>query len=223
MRILLVEDDPMVARAIVQALKDAAYAVDLAADSRTALAALALAEHDAVLLDLGLPDEDGLTVLGRLRAAGNPIPVLVITARSGIQERVQGLDVGADDYLAKPFDVAELLARLRAVCRRARGRPASRTVVGQLMLDLERREAEFAGRLQSLSPKELALLEALTGRPGAILSRRQIDQALYVWNEEVESNAVEFLIHSVRRKLGAAVIKNVRGVGWRVDGDPETR
>lgn len=217
MRILLVEDDAMIGEAIAMALKDAAYAVDWVRDGATASNVLADGEHQAVLLDLGLPKRDGLEVLRRLRQAGNAVPVLVITARDGIDERIKGLDVGADDYLVKPFDVNELLARLRAIIRRHGGHAAPVLSNGRLSLDPESHEARCGETVELLSAREFALLHALLLRPGAILSRDELEERIYGWNEEVESNVIDVLIHGLRRKLGATIIRNVRGAGWMVD------
>lgn len=217
MRILLVEDDPMIGEAVATALKDAAYAVDWVRDGRTASRVLDAAEHQAVLLDLGLPGHGGLEVLRRLREADRRLPVIIVTARDGVDDRIQGLDLGADDYLVKPFDVNELLARMRAVIRRQGGQAAPILGNGRVSLDPATREAACGDRTATLSAREFALLQALLLRPGAILARSELEERIYGWNEEVESNAVDFLIHGVRRKLGQDVIKNVRGAGWRVD------
>ena len=217
MRILLVEDDPMIGEAVSTALKDAAYAVDWVRDGRTASQTLETAEHQAVLLDLGLPGRDGLEVLRRLRQHGGTLPVIVITARDGVEDRIRGLDLGADDYLVKPFDVNELLARMRAVIRRQGGQATPVLGNGTVSLDPTTREASRGETTVLLSAREFALLHALLLRPGAILTRAELEERIYGWNEEVESNAVDFLIHGVRRKLGPDVIKNVRGAGWLVD------
>lgn len=217
MRILLVEDDPMIGEAVSVALKDAAYAVDWVTDGAAADNALHHGEHQAVLLDLGLPRRDGLEVLRRLRQGGITIPVIVITARDGVEDRIKGLDFGADDYLVKPFDVHELLARLRAVTRRQGGQSAPVFGNGIVSLDPATRTARCGEAETALSAREFALLHALLLRPGRILTRAELEAHIYGWNEEVESNAVDFLIHGVRRKLGAHVIKNVRGAGWMVE------
>ncbi|WP_324781140.1 response regulator transcription factor [Thiobacillus sedimenti] len=217
MRILLVEDDPMIGEAVSTALKDAAYAVDWVRDGKSASRVLEAAEHQAVLLDLGLPERDGLEVLRRLREADRTLPVIIVTARDSVDDRIQGLDLGADDYLVKPFDVNELLARMRAVIRRQGGQAAPILGNGRISLDPATREATCGDRTVTLSAREFALLQALLLRPGAILTRAELEERIYGWNEEVESNAVDFLIHGVRRKLGQDVIKNVRGAGWRVD------
>ncbi len=220
MRILLVEDDPMIGEAVGVALRDAAYAVDWVRDGVAAELALANREHQAVLLDLGLPRRDGLEVLRRLRGQGLSLPVIVITARDAVEDRIKGLDLGADDYLIKPFQVGELLARLRAVIRRQGGQAGPVLGNGVISLDPSTREARRGEAVHVLSAREFALLHALLLRPGANLTRGELEERIYGWNEEVESNAVDFLIHGVRRKLGADAIKNVRGAGWRVDKGP---
>lgn len=220
MRILLVEDDPMIGAAIQAALRDASYAADWVQDGPAALATLAGHPYDLVLLDLGLPGQDGLDVLARIRARDNPVPLLIITARHGLDDRLLGLDGGADDYVAKPFEMAELLARMRAVLRRKGGAAVPLLGNGVVALDPATREARVGdGPLLPLSNREFSLLRALLIRPGAILSRRELEDRIYGWGEEVESNAVEFLIHALRRKLGSEVIKNVRGAGWMVSKD----
>ncbi len=217
MRILLVEDDPMIGEAVSVALKDAAYAVDWVRDGLAAETVLATPEHQAVLLDLGLPRRDGLEVLRHLRQHGNSVPVIIITARDAIEDRIKGLDYGADDYLMKPFDMNELLARMRAVIRRQGGQAAPVLANGVLSLDPATREVRRGETAHLLSAREFALLHALLLRPGTILTRAELEERIYGWNEEVESNAVDFLIHGVRRKLGADAIKNVRGAGWMVE------
>jgi two-component system, OmpR family, response regulator len=216
-RILLVEDDAMIAEAVALALKDAAYAVDRVADGAAAEAALAGGGHQAMLLDLGLPKRSGLEVLERLRGRRDTIPVIVISARHAVEDRIRALDLGADDYVLKPFDLHELLARLRAVIRRQGGHGAPVLSNGIVSLDPETREARRGDAVHLLSAREFALLHALLLRPGAILARSELEGRIYGWNEEVESNAVEFLIHGVRKKLGADAIRNVRGAGWMVD------
>jgi two-component system OmpR family response regulator len=217
MRVLLVEDDPMIGTAIQGALKDASYAADWVRNGQTALSTLTCQHYDLVLLDLGLPGKDGLEVLASIRARDNPVPLLIITARDGLDDRLRGLDGGADDYVLKPFQMAELLARMRAVLRRKGGIGAPVLSNGSVSLDPATREAVVAGGTPvQLANREFALLQALLVRPGAILSRGDLEDRLYGWGEEVESNAVEYLIHALRRKLGSDVIKNVRGVGWMV-------
>jgi two-component system OmpR family response regulator len=217
MRVLLIEDDPMIAAAVQVALRDAAYAVDLVRDGETADRVLRDGQHQVVLLDIGLPRRDGLSVLRRLRERGNRVPVLLITARDAPADRVRGLDLGADDYVVKPFDMDELLARMRAVLRRHSGHADAQLGNGVVSLDPATREARRGDDRVTLTAREFALLHALLLRPGTILTRAQLEDRLYGWNEEVESSAVDFLIHGVRRKLGADLIKNVRGAGWMVD------
>ena len=217
MRVLLVEDDAMIGEAIQGALKDAAYAADWVKNGQTALTTLGCQHYDLVLLDLGLPGKDGLEVLASIRAKDNPVPLLIITARDGLEDRLRGLDGGADDYVLKPFEMAELLARMRAVLRRKGGSAVPVLSNGVVTLDPATREAVVnEGASVQLSSREFALLQALLVRPGAILSRSELEDRIYGWGDEVESNAVEFLIHALRRKLGSEVIKNVRGVGWMV-------
>ena len=220
MRVLLVEDDAMIGEAIQGALKDASYAADWVKNGQTALSTLAGQHYDLVLLDLGLPGKDGLEVLASIRAKQNPVPLLIITARDGLEDRLRGLDGGADDYVLKPFEMAELLARMRAVLRRKGGSAQTVLSNGVVSLDPATREAVVkSGAPTQLSNREFSLLQALLVRPGAILSRSDLEDRIYGWGEEVESNAVEFLIHALRRKLGGDVIKNIRGVGWMVSKD----
>jgi two-component system OmpR family response regulator len=217
MRILLVEDDLMIGDAIKSALKDASYAADWVKNGLTALAALDTQTYELVLLDLGLPGKDGLDVLDVIRERNNPVPLLIITARDGLDDRLRGLDGGADDFLLKPFAMAELLARMRAVLRRRGGNAQSLLDNGEVSLNLVSKQASTADIAEvQLSSREFALLRALLIRPGAILSRSELEDRIYGWGNEVESNAVEFLIHALRRKLGNHVIKNVRGMGWMV-------
>lgn len=217
MRVLLVEDDPMIGDAIQGALRDAAYATDWVQDGQTALVTLAAQAYDLMLLDLGLPNKDGFEVLSTLRAQNNQLPLLIITARDTLDARVRGLDSGADDYVLKPFEMEELLARMRAVLRRKNGNAAPVMSNGVITLDPARRLATVRDRpAVQLFNREFALLQALLIRPGAILSRDALEQRVYGWGEEVDSNAIEYLIHALRRKLGNETIKNVRGVGWMV-------
>nr|WP_275129211.1 response regulator transcription factor [Steroidobacter cummioxidans] len=219
MRILLVEDDNMIGQSLREALTENGLTVDWVKDGVLAQGALAQGGYAAVLLDLGLPRRSGLEVLRRARQDGDRTPMLVLTARDGVDDRVEGLDVGADDYLVKPFEMRELLARMRAIVRRVGGHAQSTIGTAQTQLDLSSRELTHAGSSILLSAKEFRLMHALLERPGAILSRTQLEERLYGWGEEVSSNAVEVLIHGVRRKLGADVIRNVRGLGWRVSKD----
>lgn len=217
MRILLVEDDPMIGDAVQAALMDASYACDWVKDGLLAMATVQTQHYDLVLLDLGLPGKDGQRVLSDIRRADNPVPVLIITARDSLDDRLRGLDGGADDYVLKPFAMAELLARMRAVLRRKGGSAVARLDNGVVALDLVCKQAVVAGQPEiQLSNREFALLQGLLMRPGAILSRADLEDRIYGWGNEVESNAVEFLIHGLRRKLGSHVIKNVRGMGWMV-------
>lgn len=217
MRVLLLEDDTMIGEAIHGALKDASYAADWVKNGQTALDTLDCQQYDLVLLDLGLPGKDGLDVLDSIRSKDNQVPLLIITARDGLDDRIRGLDGGADDYVLKPFEMAELLARMRAVLRRKGGSATPVLSNGIVSLDPATREAYVrAGETVQLSNREFALLQALMVRPGAILSRSELEDHIYGWGEEVESNAVDFLIHALRRKLGSEVIRNVRGAGWMV-------
>ena len=216
MRVLLVEDDEMIGQSLRQALEANGWSVDWVKEGLLAQSALADGEYACVLLDLGLPKRDGVEVLRKARAEGDHTPVLVLTARDGIDDRILGLDVGADDYLVKPYEFRELLARMRAVIRRRDG--AAHSVIGGpgLGLDLTTREVLVQGERSQLSAREFALLHALLERPGAILSRDQLESRIYGWGEEVSSNAVDVLIHGMRRKLGPDAIRNVRGLGWRI-------
>lgn len=217
MRVLLIEDDRMIGTAMQQALKDAAYAVDWVTDGETAIHAAENESYELALLDLGLPKADGREVLRRLRTLGRRLPVIIVTARDGVDDRIDGLDLGADDYLVKPFEIRELLARMRAVLRREGSGSPPLLSNGKLSLDPATREASFLDQTALLTAREFALLQALLARPGTVLSRSELERQIYGWNEEVESNAIEFLIHTIRKKLGATVIRNVRGVGWMVD------
>ncbi|MBU4280865.1 MAG: response regulator transcription factor [Hydrogenophaga sp.] len=219
MRVLLVEDDPMIGQAIQSALRDESYAVDWVRNGQRALDSLATQHYDVVLLDLGLPGKDGMAVLQGMRGRQNsmPVPVLIITARDGLEDRIKGLDGGADDYVLKPFEMSELLARMRAVLRRKGGQAEPLLTSALLSLDPATHEATAHGRTPvALSNREFALLQALMLRPGAILSRPELEDRVYGWGEEVESNAIDFLIHGLRKKLGSEVIRNVRGAGWMV-------
>jgi two-component system, OmpR family, response regulator len=217
MRVLLIEDDRMIGAAMQQALKDAAYAVDWVTDGVNALHAAENEAYELALLDLGLPKADGREVLRRLRALGRRLPVIIVTARDGVDDRIDGLDLGADDYLVKPFEIRELLARMRAVLRREGSGSAPALSNGKLSLDPATREASFLGESALLTAREFALLQALLTRPGTVMSRSELERQIYGWNEEVESNAIEYLIHTIRKKLGTATISNVRGMGWMVD------
>jgi two-component system response regulator QseB len=216
MRVLLAEDDPMIGASVREGLRQDGFAVDWVSDGRAAELALADPVHDALLLDLGLPKRAGLEVLASMRRRGDARPVLILTARDAVADRVAGLDAGADDYLVKPFELDELAARLRAMLRRSAGRAAPLLEHGDIQLDPAMHEVRRSGQPVELSAREFALLEALLARPGAILSRSQLEERLYGWSDGVESNAVEVHIHSLRRKLGAEMIQNIRGVGWKM-------
>jgi len=217
MRVLLVEDDRMIGAAVAQALRDAAYAVDWVTDGEGAIEAARHETYDLALLDLGLPPPDGVDVLREFRRGDRRLPVIIVTARDAIDDRIHGLDLGADDYLVKPFEIRELLARMRAVLRRQGSGGSAILSNGGISLNPSTREVAQGGESWRLKAREFALLQALMLRPGAILSRGDLERHIYGWNEEVESNAVEFLIHAIRKKLGASAIRNVRGVGWMVD------
>ena len=206
----------MIGESAAEALHREGYAVDWVRDGEAADTALRTAAYDLVLLDLGLPGKDGLQVLRDLRARRIDAPVLVITARDALEQRVQGLDAGADDYLLKPFHLAELTARIRALLRRASGRTELVYECGEVRINLTTREVRRGALPVALSGREWALIEALTSRSGAVLSRVQLEEKLYGWDEEITSNAIEVYVHGLRRKLGAEVIKTVRGVGYLV-------
>ncbi|HEY3410807.1 MAG TPA: response regulator transcription factor [Propionicimonas sp.] len=224
MRVLLVEDDPMVGAALVGRLEDDAYAVDWVQRAQPGLDSLLTHTYDVVLLDLGLPELDGAGFLSALRGRGDDTPVIVVTARSELESRIEGLDLGADDYLVKPFAAGELMARIRAVLRRKGGDHLDAVLTnGQVSLDVATHQAWLAdGKQVALSRREFAVIRALLTRPGIILSRDDLEHRVYGWGNEVESNAIEYLIHRVRAKLGADVVRNVRGVGWTVSkGDQQ--
>jgi DNA-binding response OmpR family regulator len=217
MKVLLAEDDVMIGENIQIALDGEGITVDWVTDGLQAEAALMTHSYDAVLLDLGLPKKDGIDVLRDLRARGNGIPVLAVTARDTVPQRVLGLKSGADDYLIKPFDLEELIARLHALIRRARGGVEPVYRHGEVEINSLTRQVTVANRQVMLSSREWAILEALVARPGAILSRSQLEERLYGWSGEVESNAVEVYIHGLRKKLGPQLIINVRGLGYMVE------
>ena len=206
----------MIGEAVRAGLRRQGFAVDWVRDGVAAEQALLAEAYDACLLDLGLPRKAGLDVLRRLRERGSMLPVLVLTARDAITDRVDGLDAGADDYVVKPFDLAELAARIRAVTRRKGGRAQAIIEYNDVALDPATREVRRGGERVVLSPREFALLQALLEHPGRILSRAQLEERLYGWGEEIESNVVEVHVHALRRKLGTDFIRNVRGVGYRV-------
>jgi len=216
MRILLIEDDAMIGKAVRQGLAQAGFAVDWVTDGRAAELSLANGVYDLAILDLGLPKKDGMAILATLRAMGNSMPVLIASARDTVRERIAGLEAGADDYVLKPFDLDELVARVRALLRRRAGVASPVLEFGALRLDPVRKTVTHEGIAVELSAKEFAVLETLMQRPGAVLSREQLEESVYGWGEEVGSNAIEVHLHHLRKKLGADVIKNVRGVGYRV-------
>jgi len=217
MRILLVEDDRALGEGIRTALKPEGYTVDWLQDGASALHALNHESFELVILDLGLPRLDGLELLKRLRAAGNPVPVLVLTARDATSDRIAGLDAGADDYLVKPFDVAELKARLRALLRRSFNRPEPVLEYRGILLDPVNQQVSYQGTPINLPRKEFVLLHELIAQPGRVLTRDRLQQVLYGWDEEVESNALEVHIHHLRKKFFPELISTVRGVGYLVD------
>jgi two-component system response regulator QseB len=219
MRLLLVEDDSMIGAAAQQGLRQESHTVDWVRDGREADLAVANGVYDLVLLDLGLPRADGLSLLRKWRARGLDVPVLIVTARDAVTDRIAGLDAGADDYLVKPFDLDELSARVRAVLRRRSGRAGSAIRIGELHIDTADRQVLWKGRNVALSAREYALLEALADRPGAFLTRAQLEERLYGWDEEIASNAVEVHIHALRRKLDPGLIRNVRGMGYAIAKD----
>lgn len=214
MRVLLVEDDPMIAKGLQTALRQDGYAVDGVSDGRHAAEALRTASFDIVLLDLGLPGRDGLEVLRELRGRGDSTPVIIVTARDDIRNRIEGLDAGADDYIIKPFDLDEIAARMRSVLRRAAGRGDPCIRHRDISLNPVTHAVERDGVPILLSAHEFSVLEALMQRPGAVLSRAQLEDRLYGWSDSIESNAVEVYIHALRRKLGSDCIRTLRGVGY---------
>jgi len=216
MRLLLVEDDPMIGESVLDLLRGDGYAVDWVKDGEVADLTLGTQSYDLVVLDLGLPKRDGLAVLGHLRERKDRTPVLITTARDALEQRVKGLDMGADDYIVKPYEIEELLARIRALIRRASGRAEPTYEYAGLRIDPVTREVLADGQAISLLAKEWAILEQLLARPGVVMSRRQLEDKLYSWKDEISSNAVEVYIHGLRKKLGAHMIQNVRGVGYKI-------
>ncbi|HET9598537.1 MAG TPA: response regulator transcription factor [Anaeromyxobacteraceae bacterium] len=220
MRLLVVEDDRMLGESLRKGLRQQGHAVDWVQDGEAAEGALAGEPYDVVLLDLGLPRKGGMAVLRDLRARRQRVPVLVLTAQDAVADRVAGLDAGADDYLVKPFDLDELAARIRALQRRSSGRAEPALVHGRLRLDPAAHEVTLDGAPVALSAREFALLHALLEHPGRPLSRTRLEERLYGWGEEVESNAVEVHVHALRRKLGPEWIRTLRGVGYVVPRSP---
>lgn len=216
MRLLLVEDDQMIGEQLLDLLRAEGYAVDWVRDGEQADTALQAQDYDLLLLDLGLPRRDGMSVLRALRARKQRLPVLIATARDALAQRVEGLDAGADDYVLKPFELDELLARIRALLRRASGRAEPVYEHLGVSLNPATHEATVGGQPVTLSAREWAVLEPLLARPGLVLSRQQLEEKLYSWKDEVTSNAVEVYIHGLRKKLGSGLIQNVRGLGYMV-------
>ena len=214
MRVLIVEDDPLLGDALTNGLTQRAFETDWVRDGEDALTAMRVGSFAAVVLDLGLPGMAGLDVLRAERRRGSQTPVLILTARDGVRDRVTGLDSGADDYLVKPVDLDELAARIRALVRRSRGEAAPLLNVGDIMLDPAARLVHRNGRAIELAPREFAVLQELMLNAGRVLSREQLEERTYRWGEEVESNAIEVHVHHLRKKLGAAIIRTIRGVGY---------
>jgi len=216
MRLLLVEDDPMIGETVLDLLRDDGYAVDWVRDGAMAETAALDQDYDLILLDLGLPRKDGLEVLRELRTRKCRSPILIASARDAVQQRIAGLDAGADDYIVKPYDLDELLARIRALIRRAAGRAESIYEHGNVRINTNTKEVTVENEPVTISAREWAVLEALLARPGLILSRAQIEEKLFAWKDEISSNAVEVYIHGLRKKLGAELIQTVRGMGYLI-------
>lgn len=217
MRLLLVEDDLMLGKSLQQALQGQQYIVDWVQTGIGALSALQAEHFDLAVMDLGLPGLDGLRVIEEVRAQKMPLPILVLTARDSVQDKIRGLDAGADDYLLKPFDLNELYARLRALCRRGGAVIGNELSHGGIVLNLGTHSVSYRGDEVALSRRELRLLEVFLGRPGQVFTRQQLEQAMYGWGEEVESNALEVHIHHLRKKFSNDLILTVRGVGYRMN------
>lgn len=216
MHVLLIEDDPLVASGIVAGLRLLGLTVDHVGSAGAGQTALTTCHFDIVILDLGLPDEDGMALLKRLRNGGNELPILLLTARDAVEDRVAGLEAGADDYLLKPFDLSELVARLHALQRRTAGRSTNRVQHGRLCFDPASQTVTLDGSAVDLSRRELALLQTFLNSPRRVLSADQVKDSLYGLDDSVESNAVSVHVHHLRRKLGAGIIETVRGVGYRL-------
>lgn len=217
MRVLLVEDDSLLGKAVRTGLEQQGHVIDWVQDGASAELALFTSDHAAVVLDIALPKQDGISLLKKIRAKGNSVPVIIITARDEISERVTGLDSGADDFIVKPFDLQELGARLRAVVRRASGRAASDIVHGLLKVDPAARTVALDDKPVTLTAREFAILMHLLEHRGKVLSKQQLQEALYSWREEIESNTVEVHVHHLRRKLGRDLIKTMHGMGYMID------
>lgn len=217
MRLLLVEDNESVGKGLYNGLKQNSYAVDWVRDGETALSASRGEEYDVVVLDLGLPGCSGLDVLDQLRQRNNQVPIIILTARDTIDDRIVGLDHGADDYMIKPFDLDELNARIRAILRRSKGRASPTLVHGDLILDPASHTVTNKGKITDLTPRAFDVLQALLENQGRVLSRTRLEESLYSWKDDIESNAVEVHIHQIRKKLGNDMIRTIRGVGYIVD------
>lgn len=220
MRILLAEDDPLLGDGLRAGLRQLGFRVDWVRDGGAAERELRAQPYEAAVLDLGLPLKDGLDVLSAVRRSGISLPVLVLTARDAVRDRIRGLDIGADDYVVKPVDLHELAARLRALVRRAHGQPQECLSAQDIILDPAARSVKRAGEPVTLTTREFDLLHALMLNAGRVLSREQLEQHLYSWGQKVESNAVEVHVHNLRRKLGIALVQTVRGVGYILLRDP---
>ncbi len=216
MKLLLAEDDPMIGASVEQGLRLSGFTVDWCRDGQSAELAVRQGAYALLLLDLGLPGQDGLVLLKKIRQSDIAVPVLIMTARDAVADRVAGLNLGADDYLVKPFDLDELIARVRALLRRQAGRAQPELRLGSLCLDSRRRESSLGGQPLNLSAREFALLEALLEHPGRVLSKDDLEERVYGWGQEIASNAIEVHLHHLRRKLGSTWIRNVRGVGYKV-------
>lgn len=216
MRVLLVEDDLMIGETLSEALQDEAYTVDWVKDGRDAVLTLRVQPYDIILLDLGLPQVDGMGVLTAVRDAKLDTPVLILTARDAVKDRIAGLDAGADDYVIKPFELGEVFARMRVLIRRAQGKADNQILVANLSLDTAHKRVVMDGVPVDLTAKEYMLLTTFMMSPEKVMSKTELEDSLYGWGTEVESNAIEFLIHSLRKKIGQERIKNVRGLGWYI-------
>ena len=216
MRVLVVEDDLMIGESLSEALQDEAYTVDWVKDGRQAILTLRVQPYDIILLDLGLPEVDGMGVLTAIRDAKIETPVLILTARDQLKDRIAGLDSGADDYVVKPFELGEVFARMRVLIRRAQGKADNQVAVGNLSLDTAHKRVMMDGKPIDLTAKEYMLLTTFMLSPEKVKSKNELEDSLYGWGGEVESNAIEFLIHSLRKKIGQDRIKNVRGLGWYI-------
>lgn len=217
MRLLLVEDDPQLGRATQIGLEQAGYAVDWVQSADSARTAVRLHQYACLLLDLGLPGEDGMSVLRKLRAGGFAQPVLIVTARDQISDRISGLDTGADDFIIKPFDLDELAARIRAASRRAAGRSVDAICHGDIAIDVAARQVRQHGQPVALTAKEFGILLLLVEHAGQVLAREQLEETLYGWGEEIESNAIQVHIHHLRKKLGKTLIRTVHAIGYTMD------